>query len=79
MYKDLHSELQKVIKGKSILQEPEPQLQQQPSTIELSIDQLKSMLMAKLLSEGEFSDADLVQRQADVQAQAVSRADFESL
>ena len=63
MYNRLHNELQTFIKGKSptaFTHVPESAPVRPPVSAEPSTDDLKSMLMARLLAEGDNTEADLV-------------------
>lgn len=90
MHEDFMNEIRKMVKGKHVMTEPEvvqiPQLPPQPVQTEMTIDELKSMLMARLLSEGEnfgSEDVDLIgmlrrqiELQAQAQAQAITKSDL---
>ena len=69
MYNKLNEELQKFIKGKSPVSDEVPPSHPKPSS-EPSTDDLKSMLMARLLAEGDSGETDLVhafQRNTNIQ------------
>ena len=57
MYEDMHAEIQKGIKGKSVASLPAtPSPPPPPVQVEPSIDDSKSMFMANFLAEGTTED-----------------------